>query len=128
MTDQQHRNDADTQERRHDDDHAQDLARPEEEGVRSDNAGTTASGSVSGPAPAGGQGGSDVGSGTEVSGNAGANDPTALPPTGQGTAAGGGHGVGSDRMSSGGSGEGVTDAGDDPQTEWLRQEPSNDHA
>jgi hypothetical protein len=39
-----------------------------------------------------------------------------------GTAAGGGHGVGSDRQSSGGSGEGEVPTGDDAQTEWLRGE------
>ena len=38
------------------------------------------------------------------------------------TSAGGGYGSGSARASSGGSGEGETPAGDDPQTDWLRNE------
>ena len=42
------------------------------------------------------------------------------PPGGMGTAAGGGHGSGSER-SSGGSGDGENVAGDDPETEWLRR-------
>jgi hypothetical protein len=44
------------------------------------------------------------------------------PPTGQATSAGGGYGSGSDRASSGGSGEAGVPAGQDPQTDWLRGE------
>jgi hypothetical protein len=84
---------------------------PPEEGIRSDHAGTGAG--VTGPAPAGGD--------PERIAEGPAGDPE--PPTGMGTAAGGGHGVGSDRQSSGGSGEGESPAGDDAQTEWLRSEP-----
>ncbi len=42
------------------------------------------------------------------------------PPGGMGTAAGGGHGTGSEQ-SSGGTGGGENVAGDDPETEWLRR-------
>jgi hypothetical protein len=42
------------------------------------------------------------------------------PPGGMGTAAGGGHGTGSEQ-SSGGTGDGENVAGDDPETEWLRR-------
>lgn len=42
------------------------------------------------------------------------------PPAGQGTGAGGGYGVGSG-ASSGGSGEGTEPAGDDAETNWLRE-------
>jgi hypothetical protein len=42
------------------------------------------------------------------------------PPGEMGTAAGGGHGSGSDR-SSGGTGDGEHQAGEDPETEWLRR-------
>lgn len=44
------------------------------------------------------------------------------PPTGDATAAGGGYGTGSDRASSGGSGDAQRPAGDDDQTDWLRDE------
>jgi hypothetical protein len=44
------------------------------------------------------------------------------PLDGMATAAGGGHGSGSDR-SSGGSGDGENVAGADEATEWLRQAP-----
>jgi hypothetical protein len=37
------------------------------------------------------------------------------------TSAGGGHGTGSDKQSSGGTGDGEHPAGDDPETEWLRR-------
>ena len=43
-------------------------------------------------------------------------------PTGDATGAAGGYGTGSER-SSGGSGEGRHDAGDDPETDWLREAP-----
>ncbi|HET8786806.1 MAG TPA: hypothetical protein VFM38_14295 [Candidatus Limnocylindrales bacterium] len=43
------------------------------------------------------------------------------PPGGIGTSAGGGHGTGSDKQSSGGSGDGEHAAGDDPETDWLRR-------
>ena len=43
------------------------------------------------------------------------------PVGGMGTGAGGGHGSGSDKQSSGGSDEGETVAGDDPETDWLRR-------
>lgn len=94
-----------TDDQRPRDAHADDEALPAGEGLRSDQAGTSAPGSVTGPAPGGG-----------------ARDRETLPPTGQGTASGGGYGVGSDRASSGGSGEGQQPAGEDEQTQWLRQE------
>jgi hypothetical protein len=82
------------------------------DGIRSDNAGTAKG--VTGPAPAGG----DRENAERIAeGPAGNVDP----PGGMGTSAGGGHGVGSDRQSSGGSGDGETTAGDDPETEWLRR-------
>ncbi len=92
---------------------------PPEEGTRSDHAGTGTG--VTGPAPAGGD--------PKAVGDRPAGDPEALadgpigdpePPSGMGTAAGGGYGVGSDRQSSGGTGEGQAPAGDDAQTDWLR--------
>ena len=43
------------------------------------------------------------------------------PPGGMATSAGGGHGTGSDKQSSGGTGDGEHPAGDDPETEWLRR-------
>jgi hypothetical protein len=42
-----------------------------------------------------------------------------VAPGGQATSAGGGYGVGSER-GSGGTGEGTQPAGDDSETEWLR--------
>lgn len=45
-----------------------------------------------------------------------------VAPRGQATSAGGGYGVGSER-GSGGSGEGTRPAGDDPETDWLRDAP-----
>lgn len=45
-----------------------------------------------------------------------------VAPGGQATSAGGGYGVGSER-GSGGSGEGTRPAGDDPETDWLRDAP-----
>lgn len=81
---------------------------PPEEGIRSDQAGTGAG--VAGPAPAAGD--------PEKLAEGPAGDPE--PLTGMGTAAGGGYGVGSDRQSSGGTGEGQAPAGEDAQTDWLR--------
>lgn len=43
------------------------------------------------------------------------------PMGGMATAAGGGHGTGSDEQSSGGSGDGDQLAGDDAETDWLRR-------
>ncbi len=85
---------------------------PGEAGTRSDNAGTGAG--VVGPAPSGG----DPKRHEEqmAAGPAG----NVEPPGGMGTSAGGGHGTGSDRQSSGGSGEGQAPAGEDDQTDWLR--------
>ena len=92
---------------------------PAEDGTRSDHAGTGAG--VVGPAPGGGD--------PKGVGDRPAGDPEALaggpaggdePPSGMGTSAGGGYGVGSDRQSSGGTGEGQAPAGDDAQTDWLR--------
>ena len=51
-----------------------------------------------------------------------AQDRETQPPSGQATSAGGGYGVGSDR-GSGGSGEGTRPAGDDAETDWLRDAP-----
>ncbi len=82
------------------------------DGIRTDNAGTGAG--LAGPAPAGG----DPDNAERVAEGPAAN---VEPPGGMGTSAGGGHGVGSDRQSSGGSGEGTSTAGDDPETDWLRQ-------
>jgi hypothetical protein len=80
-------------------------------GIRSDNAGTSRS--PTGPAP-----------------QAGAADPSArgtqsepTVPGGDATGASGGYGTGSAKRSSSGTGEGQTDAVDDPQTEWLRDAP-----
>ena len=42
------------------------------------------------------------------------------PPGGQATSSGGGYGVGSER-GSGGTGEGTRPAGEDSETDWLRQ-------
>lgn len=46
-------------------------------------------------------------------------DREGTPPGGQGTSSGGGYGVGSD-ASSGGSGEGTERAGEEAETDWLR--------
>ena len=51
-----------------------------------------------------------------------AQDRETQPPGGQATSAGGGYGVGSER-GSGGSGEGTRPAGDEPETDWLRDAP-----
>ena len=81
-------------------------------GQRSDHAGSSAS--LAGPAPGGDAGARDTGS----------PETRAQPhvPTGDATGAAGGYGTGSER-SSGGSGEGRHDAGDDPETDWLREAP-----
>ncbi|MBA2299602.1 MAG: hypothetical protein H0W22_02395 [Chloroflexi bacterium] len=81
---------------------------PPEDGIRSDQAGTGTG--VVGPAPAGGD--------PEKLAEGPAGNPD--PPGGIATPAGGGYGVGGDRQSSGGSGEGQAPAGDDAQTDWLR--------
>jgi len=80
------------------------LPRP---GTRSDHAGSGSS--VAGPAPAAGGGARETPSEPHV-------------PGGQGTGAGGGFGTGS-AQSSGGTGEGQYRAGDDPETDWLRDAP-----
>jgi hypothetical protein len=85
---------------------------PGEAGTRSDTAGTGAG--VAGPAPSGGD--PERHEEQVAAGPAGSEEP----PGGMGTAAGGGHGTGSDK-SSGGSGDGETVAGEDPETDWLRQ-------
>jgi hypothetical protein len=85
---------------------------PEEEGTRSDHAGTGTG--IVGPAPSGGD--PERHAERVAEGPAGNEEP----PGGMGTAAGGGHGTGSDK-SSGGSGEGETVAGEDPETDWLRE-------
>ena len=82
---------------------------PAQEGLRSDHAGTSAT--LAAPTPP-----QPAESGDPLP------DKPVEPPTGQGTSAGGGYGSGSDRASSGGSGDGQTPAGDDPQTDWLRDE------
>ncbi len=81
---------------------------PLEDGIRSDPAGAGAG--VVGPAPGGGD--------PENVAQSPAGDPE--PPSGAGKTAGGGYGSGSDRQSSGGTGEAQAPAGDDAQTDWLR--------
>ena len=81
-------------------------------GTRSDHAGTGAT--SAGVAPGG--------SGQERDMALPARDRETQPPGGQATSAGGGYGVGSER-GSGGSGEGTRPAGDDPETDWLRDAP-----
>jgi hypothetical protein len=85
---------------------------PAEAGTRSDHAGTGAG--LAGPAPGGSQPGGDMA--------IRAQDRETKPPGGQATSAGGGFGVGSER-GSGGSGEGTRPAGDDAETDWLRDAP-----
>jgi hypothetical protein len=85
---------------------------PAEAGTRSDHAGTGAS--SAGVAPGGSQPGGEMA--------VRAQDRETQPPGGQATSAGGGYGVGSER-GSGGSGEGTRPAGDDPETDWLRDAP-----
>ena len=85
---------------------------PAEAGTRSDHAGTGAT--SAGVAPGGSQPGGEMA--------LRAQDRETQPPGGQATSAGGGYGVGSER-GSGGSGEGTRPAGDDPETDWLRDAP-----
>ena len=80
---------------------------PEKDGIRRDGAGTGTG--VTGPAPAGGD--------PEAIARGPAGAPDA--PGGIGKTAGGGYGSGSDG-GSGGTGEGEDAAGQDPQTDWLR--------
>jgi hypothetical protein len=87
---------------------------PQPDGIRKDHAGTGAG--VTGPAP----GGSDP---ERVATTPAANDG---PPGGAGSTAGGGYGVANEHPSSGGSGEGETSAGEDPQTQWLRSTKRQD--
>ena len=89
---------------------------PAEAGTRSDHAGT-------GTAPTGVAPGGSVREELAVR----AQDRETEPPGGQATSAGGGYGVGSDR-GSGGSGEGTRPAGDDPETDWLREAPGGPNA
>lgn len=84
---------------------------PAEEGVRGDLAGTSAS--VAGVAP-GGDVVQETAERTEEV------DPHA--PGEQATGSSGGYGVGS-AQGSGGTGEGIHQAGEDPETEWLRDAP-----
>lgn len=79
-----------------DDDHDQNKVFPARDGIRTDNAGSGASGSVTGPAPSGG--------------SIDSNDRAAKTQPDPGATAGGG------------TGEGQSTAGEDPQTNWLRQE------
>jgi hypothetical protein len=81
---------------------------PPTDGVRQDQAGTGHG--TTGPAPAGGD--------PEQLAESPAGAPR--PPGGAGATAGGGYGVASERPSSGNSGDGETEAGEDPQTQWLR--------
>ena len=83
--------------------------RPAEGGTRSDHAGT--GGGPAGVTP----GGSEAVRETELR----TQDREGRPPAGQATSSGGGYGVGSEG-GSGGSGEGTRPAGDDAQTDWLR--------
>jgi hypothetical protein len=84
------------------------------DGIRTDNAGSGVG--VSGPAP----GGDDPDRAERLADSPAGN---VEPLGGLGTSAGGGHGTGSDKQSSGGTGEGDTNAGDDAETEWLREAP-----
>ena len=98
---------------------------PTVRGTPSDHAGTGAG--VAGPAPSGGDaepGPADARSPEEDAQQLAASpagDPE--PPGGLSTSAGGGYGTASDRQSSGGSGEGVRAAGEEPATDWLRDAP-----
>ncbi len=87
---------------------------PPQEGLRSDHAGTGAG--ISGPAPAGGD--------PEALASTPAGDREA--PDGVVAPAGGGYGSATADRTSGGSGDGETSAGEDPQTDWLRAEDSSD--
>jgi len=81
-------------------------------GLRSDQAGSSAS--LAGPAPGGDADAGETGT-TETR-----SDPHV--PAGDATGAAGGYGTGSEH-SSGGTGEGALPAGDDPETDWLREAP-----
>ena len=83
---------------------------PAADGTRSD-AGTATS--AAGAAPKAGE--PDAGAHTTP--------PNADLPSGDATGAGGGYGSGSAERSSGGTGDGEVNAGDDPQTDWLRDAP-----
>ena len=85
---------------------------PAEAGTSSDHAGSGAT--SAGAAPGGSQQERDMA--------VRAQDRETQPPSGQATSAGGGYGVESER-GSGGSGEGTRSAGDDPETDWLRDAP-----
>jgi hypothetical protein len=85
---------------------------PAKDGTRSDGAG--AASSELGAAPSAGQADPSAREGTR-------SDPHV--PAGDATGAGGGYGSGSADRSSGGTGEGQTVTGSDPQTEWLREAP-----
>jgi hypothetical protein len=90
---------------------ARDMADdPAQEGLRSDHAGTSAGLAAPAPPQPGAEGERPL------------PDRPTDPPTGQATSAGGGYGSGSDRASSGGSGDAQAPAGEDPQTDWLRDE------
>jgi len=97
---------------------------PAQPGTRSDNAG--ASVSAAGAAPSGGdpdQSGTSAPDETRSDPSVrGATRSEPQVPGGNATGAGGGYGTGSEQ-SSGGTGEGETDASDDSQTEWLREAP-----
>ena len=85
---------------------------PAEAGTRSDHAG-------SGATPAGvTPGGAEAVRETQLR----VQDREGAPVGGQATSAGGGYGVGSD-TGSGGSGEGTAPAGDDAESDWLRDAP-----
>ena len=94
--------------------HPDDAEMRPNDGIRNDHAGTGVG--VNGPAP----GGDDPSRAERLAeGPAGNVEPLG----GLGTSAGGGHGTGSDKQSSGGTGEGRSGAGEDPETDWLRQAP-----
>jgi hypothetical protein len=107
---------------------------PPPEGLRNDHAGTSAS--LQSPAPPPASEGDGPASrpghtpeGDDLDDMPMADRPDEFPeqeppgePTTQLNSAGGGYGSGSARASSGGSGEGQTPAGEDPQTDWLREE------
>jgi hypothetical protein len=82
---------------------------PAAAGTRSDHAGT--SGTLAGVTPGGSEAVRDIATRAQ--------DREGEPPAGQATGAGGGYGVGSQR-GSGGSGEATEPAGNDDQTDWLR--------
>ena len=101
---------------------------PAQPGTRSDGAG--ASVSSAGAAPSGGDARVNADRSETAAPDETRSDPSVRGatrsepkvPAGNATGAGGGYGTGSEQ-SSGGTGEGETDANDDPQTEWLRDAP-----